>query len=68
LPPTARLNHQQVELIKAEFARMPEMNGVIGKLAKLPNGRFVVKHTDDWFSRTVMEQQVTRRIGFWLAI
>jgi tetratricopeptide (TPR) repeat protein len=63
LPATARLNDQQMDLIKTELAKLPEFADVKRKLIKTPRGRFPIKFADDWLGTLINERQLTRQFA-----
>jgi hypothetical protein len=65
LPTTARLNEQQLSLIRAEFAKIPEMDEIAAKLKKMPNGRFAIDYSDEYFNIPIMPSHETRSLSLW---
>jgi hypothetical protein len=66
LPPTSRLNRQQTDLIRAEFAKVPEIEEMPRKLKKMPNGRFTLKYSDGYYDTDISPLQRARIIAAWL--
>lgn len=66
LTPTAEMNEDQVNLLRAELAKIPEPLADARKLKDMPRGRFPIRYGDDFLSTSVADQQKTRTLIDWL--
>ena len=66
LPPTARLNRQQILFIRAELGKIKNPLEDARKLKDMPRGRFPMNYSDDFISTLVPEHQGPRQIADWL--
>jgi len=66
LPPTARLNDQQILLIRTALAKLDEPLRMARKLKDMPHGRYTVVYSDDYFSTIIGDHQNTRALADWL--
>lgn len=67
VPPNARLNPQQEQLIRRELGKFPNEVAEARKLKDMPRGRYPVTLSDDFISTTLPDHQNTRCVGDWLS-
>ena len=67
LPPNAQLNAQQLQIIRAELAKIAKPLQEIRPLKDMPRGRFPVTYADDFMSTLIPEHQKARQLGDWLS-
>jgi hypothetical protein len=67
LPPPARLNTQQEQILRRELGKIPKALEEARKLKDMPYGRFPLAYTDDFISTLLPNQQEARTPADWLA-
>ncbi len=66
LPPTARLNEQQLKLIRGKLGTIPRPLEEARLLKDMPQGRFPLTFSDDYISTLIPDHQSARNLGDWL--
>jgi hypothetical protein len=66
LPPNARLNSQQVELLRGQLGAIAKPLEEARKLKDMPRGRFPVKYSDDFIGTLIPNHQDARDLADWL--
>jgi hypothetical protein len=66
LPPTARLNAQQLELIRGRLGTIAKSVAESRKLKDMPRGRFFVNYPDNYFGTLIPDHQSARHVADWL--
>jgi tetratricopeptide (TPR) repeat protein len=66
LPPNARLNAQQLELLRGQLGTIAKPLVEARRLKDMPRGRFILKHSDDFLSTLFPDHHSARRLADWL--
>jgi hypothetical protein len=66
LPPTARLNSQQLELIRSQLGGIAKPLAGARRLKDMPRGRFPVEYSNDFISTPIGAYQSARSVADWL--